>query len=548
MKRLAAILIAAATSSHAQFAVMHTNGVVTSPNNLTIQQSNVAGLASALDSKLGTNPTLAISNTAGLQSALDGKLATNGTLAVSNVSGLQSALDGKLATNGSASALTGFVGTTNAETARGNLGISNTFAGQFHADFYDDFSRYSNGTQFTNGASPVIGSNYVLRSGAFINNDHLPFITNGTLTGTNTAAWYLSSELSRPVYNFGMEWTWETGKNSDLAWPVIIVRPDDAWLSKLLHIVISPLFINVDVAVTNGAGGLVNIATTNFGSTERLQSGVKHILSGEIEGNTIRLKLGGRSVEVTDSRIGEVNGRFFTYEYFGNSPSTNVANIFWHRVWANSPNMMSYANQPFSQNLVDFANGDARVTRYLTVGTNKTAYNVELTTNLPVFVDGGVKVKGRLRGFISENTYGDAPLKHFYNGASANTNTTNRTVLWTRNLGQNFLAEAGQRWEVTAVGSFANNTNQKRVVFEMAGGSQLDTGNITDTGEWRINALIYRTSTNTHEAFAMFQSETTTKMARWTYNLEATWGLDIEASATSNNEVLLRSAWADWYP
>ncbi len=108
MKRFAAVLIAAAASAHAQLAVMHTNGVVTSPNNLTIQQSNVAGLASALDSKLGTNPTLAISNTAGLQSALDGKLATNGTLAVSNVSGLQSALDGKLATNGSAAALTNF--------------------------------------------------------------------------------------------------------------------------------------------------------------------------------------------------------------------------------------------------------------------------------------------------------------------------------------------------------------------------------------------------------------------------------------------------------
>ncbi len=108
MKSFAALLIAAAASAHAQFAVMHTNGVVVSPPNLTIQQSNVAGLASALDSKLGTNPTLAISNTAGLQSALDGKLATNGTLAVSNVSGLQSALDGKLATNGSAAALTNF--------------------------------------------------------------------------------------------------------------------------------------------------------------------------------------------------------------------------------------------------------------------------------------------------------------------------------------------------------------------------------------------------------------------------------------------------------
>ena len=59
MKRLAAILIAAAASAHAQFAVMHTNGVVTSPTNLTIQQGNVAGLSNALATKLGTNGSAA---------------------------------------------------------------------------------------------------------------------------------------------------------------------------------------------------------------------------------------------------------------------------------------------------------------------------------------------------------------------------------------------------------------------------------------------------------------------------------------------------------
>jgi len=507
MKTIAAFLIAAANAAHAQFAVMHTNGVVTSPTNLTIQQGNVAGLSNALATKLNTN--------------------------------------------GSAAGLSGFVGTTNAETARGNLGISNTFAGQFTADFYDDFSRYSNGTQFTNGAVPVIGSNYVLRSSTFnptpVNDVVVPFITNGTLTGTNTATWYLSSELSRPVYNFGIEWTWETGKSANLTWPVIIIRPDDLWLNKLLHIVVQPNGIYVDVSVNNGAAGFVNIATTNFGSTGTLESGVKHILSGEIEGNTLRVKLGGRSLEATDSRIGEVNGRFFTYEFFCIT-TTNNANIFWHRAWANSPNMMSYANQPFSQSLVDFANGDARVSRYLTVGTNKSAYNAELSTNIPVFIDGGMRAKGRVQGLIAGMSYGSAPLTHFYNGPSANTNTTNRNTLWERNLGQGVLATAGQRWDVTAVGSFANNTNEKRVVFEMAGGSQLDTGNITDTGEWKVNAIIYRTDTNTHEAFAMFQSENTTKTARWTYNLDTTFGVRLQAAATSNNEVILRSAWADWYP
>jgi hypothetical protein len=126
MKTVLALLLGLAATSYAQFAVMHTNGVLVSPTNLTIPQSSVAGLASALDSKLGTNPTLAISNTAGLQSALDGKLATNGTLAVSNVSGLQSTLDGKLATNGSAAALTNFPGNLLRHGTNGQVSYTNT--------------------------------------------------------------------------------------------------------------------------------------------------------------------------------------------------------------------------------------------------------------------------------------------------------------------------------------------------------------------------------------------------------------------------------------
>jgi hypothetical protein len=519
MKHVLTFLLALAAAAHGQFAVMHTNGVVTSPTNLTIQQSNVSGLSNALA--------------------------------------------GKLATNGSAAGLTGFVGTTNAETARGNLGISNSFAGQFHADFYDDFSRYSNGTQFTNGASPLIGSNYVLRSSfvgdSNINDLVVPFVTNGVLTGTNTATWYLNTELSRPVYNFGMEWTWESdpSKNIDLAWPVILIRPDDAWLDKVIHIVVTPLALNIDVAPSGTTNLFKNIFSTNWGHTfARLERGVKHVLSGEIEGNTLRIRLAGRSVEVTDPQIGDAAGRYFTFEYFGNAPSTNVASINSHRVWVNSPSMMHYASQPFSERLLDFANGDARVTRYLTVGTNKSDYfNNQLTTNFPVFVDGGIKVKGRLQGFIVGNAYGEAPVVNIRpptgipsGGTGANTNTTNRTVLWTRNLATGTLGETGNRWVVTAVGSFASTTNEKRVVFEMAGGSQLDTGFITNTGQWNIESTIYRTATNTHEAFAIFQSDELTKTARWTFNNDTTFGVDIEGAGTSNNEVILRGAWADWYP
>lgn len=517
MKRALTLLLSLAAAAHAQFAVMHTNGVVTSPTNFTIQQSNVAGLSNALA--------------------------------------------GKLATNGSAAGLTGFVGTTNAETARGNLGISNTFSGQFHADFYDDFSRYSNGTQFTNGASPVIGSNYILRSGVIVdgtqvNNFVVPFITNGVLTSTNTLTntWYLNTELSRPVYNFGIEWSWENDptKNIDLAWPVIIIRPNDQWLNKLLHIVISPLGVGVDVSVSGGAGGFVTISTTDWGASfARLERGVRHVLSGEIEGNTLRMRLAGRSIEVTDARIGEVNGPFFTFEYFGNNPTTNVANINWHRVWANSPNMMQYASQPFSERLLDFANGDARVTRYLSVGTNKSDYlNNRLSTDFPVFVDGGAVVDGILRNSIGTSAqYGDVPSVHQRGGGMGNTNTTNLTALVTFSIISDSLYTNWSRWKGTFVGSFADNTNAKRVTFNMAG-TRLDTGDLNETGEWKMEALVYRSTTNSHEGFAIFQSEQTTKTTRWVFNNGpgTTFEVSARGAAVSNNEVILRGAWTDWFP
>jgi hypothetical protein len=65
-------------------------------SNITVGISNVTGLQSALDGKLGTNPTLAIANISNLQTTLDGKLGTNPTLQISNIAALQTALDGKL--------------------------------------------------------------------------------------------------------------------------------------------------------------------------------------------------------------------------------------------------------------------------------------------------------------------------------------------------------------------------------------------------------------------------------------------------------------------
>jgi hypothetical protein len=551
MKRFATLLIAAAASAHAQFAVMHTNGVVTSPTNLTIQQSNVAGLASALDSKLGTNPTLAISNTAGLQSALDGKLATNGTLAVSNVSGLQSALDGKLATNGSAAGLSGFVGTTNAETARGNLGISNTFAGQFHADFFEDYSRYTNGTVVGEGFVPTIGPAYTLQVGS--SNYNAPRVVDGGLQATNGETYYLTTELSRSVYNFGatVQFDQASGGNG----VTFIVSPNGPGLAifgRMLHISVTPFTIGVDVT-TNGVfgfGGTNTIILDNFASSlsnaAPLEVGVSYNLVGQIQGDTLFINWAGRTYSGRHALMTNVTGKFFTHEgFYGSSNVTNRID----KVWANAP----YA--PFTQaadasitlSLLD--RGRGRFNHSLIVGSNAINKGVELGANA-VYVEGNNRTKGRLEASIgTSDQFGQVPVVKSRGGGAANTNTTNLTTLIEFPLIGNTLYTNYARWRGTFVGSFANNTNAKRVTFNMAG-NQLNTGDLNESGEWKMEAIVYASTNNSHEGFAIFQSEQTTKTARWTFNNGAGVQFNVAAQGAgqSNNDVILRGAWADVFP
>jgi hypothetical protein len=94
----------ALTFSNITIGITNVTGLQTSLDgklgtNPTLLIANISNLQTTLDGKLGTNPTLQISNIAALQTALDGKLSGSFPIAISNVSGLQTSLDGKLATN-----------------------------------------------------------------------------------------------------------------------------------------------------------------------------------------------------------------------------------------------------------------------------------------------------------------------------------------------------------------------------------------------------------------------------------------------------------------
>ena len=70
------VLALNSNATDVEWVTVTAGGIVT---NIAI--SNVTGLQTALDGKLGTNPTLAISNTTGLQTALNGKLESTNTTA-----------------------------------------------------------------------------------------------------------------------------------------------------------------------------------------------------------------------------------------------------------------------------------------------------------------------------------------------------------------------------------------------------------------------------------------------------------------------------------
>ena len=501
MKHTLTFLLALAASAHAQFAVMHTNGVVTSPTNLSIQQSNVSGLSNALAGKLGTN--------------------------------------------GSAAGLTGFVGTTNAETARGNLGISNTFAGQFHADFYDDFSRYTNGTPIGAGALPMFGNAYGLRL-ASTNYSNPPTVIDGKLVSTNGEVFYLTSQLDRNVYNFGAVFEFDQINGGNVF--TILVQPDDLWIGRVLHISASPFGLAVDVSTngTEGFGGANTIISHNFGSAGVAATNSRQLLVGQIVGDTVKITYGGQTFEGRHSQLTNVVGPYFTFESFY---TTNTMTNRIHEVWANSEAMDRVWSQPYSDTLANATRGYGRFAN-IAVGDNVGTLAGDIQTNKAIF-GGEIVVQGAVKGWAGSNgsVRIGAPMVYQKSYAAGNTNTTNLVGLSTLTIASGTLTNDGSRWKASYIGSFAANTNDKRVVVNMAG-TRLDTGNLTDQGEWTVDVTVYRSTNNSHECLAVFQSDQTTKSSRWTFNNGAgvTFNVGLEAAATSNNEVTLRGAWADWYP
>jgi hypothetical protein len=193
--------------------------------------------------------------------------------------------------------------------------------------------------------------------------------------------------------------------------------------------------------------------------------------------------------------------------------------------------------------------GRGRINHSLIVASNAINKGTELGTNA-VYVEGNNRTKGKLETSVgTSDQFGQVPVVHNRGGGVANTNTTNLTTLIQFPIIGNTLYTNWARWHGTFVGSFANNTNAKRVTFYMAG-NQLDTGDLNESGEWKMEAIVYASTNNSHEGFAIFQSGQTTNTARWVFNNGASvqFNADVNGAGQRNNDVILRGAWADVFP
>ena len=203
-------------------------------------------------------------------------------------------------------------------------------------DYFDDFATYTNGTRVTNGFQPVLGPTYLLNAYYTPTNstNTAPIVSNGIVrpVGTNET-FYLTSVLSNNVRSWGADVKWATDTNTPYSTAVFIIRTNNDFLDDFLHILIGETNGTIQWS-TNGAGGLVTIATTNWSQIP--QNETIRVL-GSISSNVMTLNVGGRTLSATNSIISALAGRYFTFEQFGYGASPSFTGMAqFQRVWANA--------------------------------------------------------------------------------------------------------------------------------------------------------------------------------------------------------------------
>jgi hypothetical protein len=382
-------------------------------------------------------------------------------------------------------------------------------------EFIDDFSIYPNGTVIGEGFQPMLGKPYLLQGTA-------PTVLGGRLQEADPNAeapvWYLGQELSEPVYQFGAEAIIESvdSLNDNDQTLTFLIMPEYVWLDKLIHIRIETRSIIVDLSTRSGVDGFKTFTLVNPRPIRIKDK--KFTINGSITGNTLRISVAGSYHELTDPRIGQINGRFIFFEQFGSTASNRIR---YYKVWANALSENGVSAQDRSIALSQLSNGYLR--------------------EFPLRLSVG-----------DSNLFGRAPscnaLAPLLDSVSSIVNSSDAN-LWERFLQANTLTPVGSRYWIKANGRFGANGNNKRVRFNMAGQGP-DTGVISqNAGTWDLEVIVSASTSASHLCYGKITlSSGAVYTARWSFNngVGTTFGCTIKATGVAAGDVILDHAFGDW--
>lgn len=350
-------------------------------------------------------------------------------------------------------------------------------------------------------------------------------ILNGEVQDSNLGGtYYFGGQcIADKVYNMGAQVEWRTpgspagaGNNTAL---ILIIKPDDAWLNALIHIIFTRAQVSVQVAESGGTGGFVSLGSVNFPVDDNANSTNNRFLLDEsvkceaviLGDRLIVLMNGAVKIDVTDSRIASVNGNRLYWECFGGSLEDDM---FIQRIWAN-----------------DFREGGHSVSRYQ--GRSRTLdllsqglldlYSHARMRLGNLFVDRGHIMASKIlaRSLTAGRTGAFGPVLSLYgqfddfDAPTENTAGATNQNLVAYTIFANTFTEVGSQLQIRAMGDFANVESKTIDLFLNA--SKLATTTSLSDGHFEIEVWISRTTTEVFDCWGKVTlSDGTIVMDSWT--------------------------------
>jgi len=372
-------------------------------------------------------------------------------------------------------------------------------------------------------------------------------VTQGLAGGTS---YFGGQPIAEKVYNIGADCIWRAssaGTGSNFTQGVFLIKNNDAWLSNFIHVRFSRSNVVVEIAESGGAAGLETLGSfvvpqdpiATF-DDHWLPLDEKIRVEAVITGDRIQVFMGGwMAADVTDPRIGSLNGNYVYWEHFGGG---DLDDMFIDRVWVN-----------------DFRENGTSKTRYqvasetlskLAAGILDLHSHATLRKGNLTLQEGDVrasKLRGRSQNSGLTGAYAPA-LVHYgafddFLEPVANSASANDEDIWTDYLNSNTLDEVGSMVEIHAIGKLAN-AESKDIAFRMAA-SVTATTSLSD-GNFTIDAYIHRTTSKSHNVFVKITfSDGSVVMDSFDLNngSATTFALAIRATAATAGSVTLQKVW-----